>query len=246
MITENFSFNRYEFKYIVDNVIANKIQEKLQSYIRLDNFAKKQIKKSYKVISLYFDDNRYTAYHDKIDGLHTRQKFRLRCYSKNINNTPVYMEMKGRTNNFVVKKRTEIKDKNIYKKKGFDLTKDLANLYLYSNNLLLSRFMLFFNKKKIKPVALVEYERKPYISKFDDTFRITFDAKLQASQSYGLFEKNNKCFECLPGKSIIEIKFERYFPIWFYGIIQEFNLQRISISKICKSLETMNLTKDES
>ena len=33
-----------------------------------------------------------------------------------INNTSVYLEMKGRTNNFVVKK-TEIKDKNIYKKK---------------------------------------------------------------------------------------------------------------------------------
>ena len=73
MTNENIIFSRYEFKYIVDNVIANKIQEKLQSYIRLDNFAKEQKSQSYKVVSLYFDDNRYTAYHDKIDGLHTRQ-----------------------------------------------------------------------------------------------------------------------------------------------------------------------------
>ena len=42
---------------------------------------------------------------------------------------------------------------------------------------------------KIKPVALVEYDRKPYISRFDNSFRITFDAKLETSQSYGLFEK---------------------------------------------------------
>ena len=42
MTNENIIFSRYEFKYIVDNVIANKIQEKLQSYIRLDNFAKEQ------------------------------------------------------------------------------------------------------------------------------------------------------------------------------------------------------------
>ena len=246
MINENITFNRYEFKYIVDNFLAEKIQTKLSNYIRLDGNAKKQKSHSYRVISLYFDDNRYSAYHDKIDGLHTRQKFRLRCYSDNINNTPVYLELKGRTNNFVVKKRVQIEDHKVYEKSNFDLTRTLANLYLSSDNELFSRFMLFFNKKKIKPVALVEYERKPYISKFDDSFRITFDSNLTTSQSYGLFEKRNKCFDCLPKKSIIEIKFERYFPLWFYGIIEEYNLQRISISKICKSLETMRLTSDES
>lgn len=246
MIDENFTFNRYEFKYIVDNVVAEKIQKKLANFIRLDNFAKKYKNQSYKVLSLYFDDNRYSAYHDKIDGLHTRQKFRLRCYSNDIHNTPVYLEMKGRINNFVVKKRTQVDDENIYKKSSFDLTRNLANLYLSNNNPLFSRFMIFYNKKKINPVALVEYERKPYISKFDDSFRITFDSKLTTSQSYGLFEKKKRRYACLPNKSIIEIKFERYFPLWFYGIIQEFNLQRVSISKICKSLEIMKLTSDES
>ena len=34
MTNENIIFNRYEFKYIVDKVVANKIQEKLKSYIR--------------------------------------------------------------------------------------------------------------------------------------------------------------------------------------------------------------------
>ena len=143
MTNENIIFSRYEFKYIVDNVIANKIQEKLQSYIRLDNFAKEQKSQSHKVVSLYFDDNRYTAYHDKIDGLHTNKNLGSGVIQK-IN---TLLKMKGRTNNFVVKK--ELKSKiRISIKKGFDLTRDLANLYLYSNNTLLSRFMLFLIKKK--------------------------------------------------------------------------------------------------
>lgn len=246
MIQEKINFNRYEFKYIVKNYIAEKIQKQLENYIRLDDFASSQKGKSYNVTSLYFDDERYTAYHDKIDGLHTRQKFRLRCYSNKISSTPVYLEMKGRLNNFVIKKRTLIKDKSICKISGNDLTKNLANLHINNDSVLFSRFMLFYNKKKIRPVALVEYQRKPYISKFDNSFRMTFDSQLTTSQTNGLFKKREKNFDCLPGKSIIEIKFERYFPLWFYGIIQEFNLQRVSISKICKSLETMRLTRDES
>jgi SPX domain protein involved in polyphosphate accumulation len=237
-------FNRYEFKYIVDNKIAFEIQNRLKPFLSSDSFANKKNKNSYFVKSLYFDDSRYSSFHDKIDGLHTRHKFRIRTYSNSINGSDIFLENKGRSNNFVLKKRHIIKDKSILKLHGDDLARAISNSK--SINPLFSKFFLFYTKKRIKPICLVTYDRRPYYSKFDNSFRITIDSNIRAAKSDNLFNNNVVYHDCLGGKTVIEIKFYQHFPLWFYGIILEYNLKRVSISKICKALESLNLIKDES
>ncbi|GIT49437.1 MAG: hypothetical protein Ct9H300mP14_13650 [Gammaproteobacteria bacterium] len=59
----------------------------------------------------YFDDPPIRI-SDKIDGLKSRYKFRVRTYTSSPEmNVPVFLEIKGRHNNLVFKHRTPIVEK---------------------------------------------------------------------------------------------------------------------------------------
>jgi SPX domain protein involved in polyphosphate accumulation len=101
-------------------------------------------------------------------------------------------------------------------------------------------------RKKLRPVALIDYERRPYVSKFDPSFRLTFDEKLMATKTDQIYPLNaSRPKEILPGYTVLEVKFRHLMPSWFHRIIQAHELRRVSISKICSGMETLGLAFDE-
>ena len=63
------------------------------------------------MLELYFDNKNYDCYHEKIDGLLNRRKFRIRTYSSNKKiKSKIFLEIKGRYNNLVYKDRTPLND----------------------------------------------------------------------------------------------------------------------------------------
>jgi len=239
-------FNRFEFKYIVKNSLRNQLENELSPYLILDDFAEKLESKKYHVRSLYFDNKNYDCYHEKIDGLLNRRKFRIRTYSANKKiKSKIFLEIKGRYNNLVYKDRTPLND-DVKKLNGTYINDYLIQqLHKSDNKKMFNDFLTDHYIKKIYPVAIIHYDRRPYFSKLDFNFRITFDDNMQVSKSNALFPQFYEKKSFLPGYSIIEIKFETHIPSWFYAIIKFYNLKRISVSKICKGLESLNLTWDE-
>ena len=73
---DNLIFSRFEFKYIVKKGISKAIQNEVSNFMEQDTFA--GIQNKYLVRSLYFDNNIFTNFHEKIDGLKNRHKFRIR------------------------------------------------------------------------------------------------------------------------------------------------------------------------
>lgn len=69
--------------------------------------------KSYDVSSIYFDDRNLSSYHAKLDGLYERHKIRIRSYSKDFKETPLFLERKKRSGTFISKKRHEISEKTL-------------------------------------------------------------------------------------------------------------------------------------
>ena len=105
MINNKF-LTRYEFKYFVSNNVANSIFNIAQNFMNLDKFASKIKGKSYFVRSLYFDNSQYDNFFEKVDGMQIRKKFRLRTYENRFNNkSNFYLEMKGRKQYRIIKKR---------------------------------------------------------------------------------------------------------------------------------------------
>ncbi len=91
------SFERYEFKFLLNKKKAEQIESEIKNFMILDPNAEKNISKKYFVRSLYFDTPNYTNFYDKVDGIKLRKKFRIRSYNnKRKKSSNIFLEMKGR------------------------------------------------------------------------------------------------------------------------------------------------------
>ena len=238
---DNQIFSRFEFKYIINKNLSKIIQKEVKNFTINDDFTKKKDK--YLVRSLYFDNNIFTNFKEKIDGIKNRHKFRIRTYSIKKNElVPMYLEMKGRDNQRTFKNRTkiEIDDLNFFcgKKDLFHLKKK------YLDNKLINQFIFDFYRKKILPKVIIDYNRRALLSKNGLYFRLTFDSDIKACSSQDIFEKNHNWKECISGNDILEVKFDLNIPPWFHRIIQNYQLKRISVSKFVLGMESTNLAHD--
>ena len=252
MIFENITskniqqkFSRFEMKYIIRKSISESIQKEIRNFMVYDGYANKELKKNYFVRSLYFENNNYSNFNEKVDGVKLRHKYRIRTYSNKLDkNTPIFLELKGRENERTYKIRFFIKqdDLNLFfeKKNYFKLKKN------YSDNYLIEQFIFDCYRKNLSPKILVDYNRTPYINKSGLYFRLTFDNNIFSLSNSSLYSTglNSGWKECLAGFTILEVKFESSIPAWFQRIIQSYQLQIRSISKFVIATDTLGLASD--
>ena len=238
---DNVIFSRFEFKYIIKKNVSEAIQNEVKNFTKIDSYASNKSK--YLVRSLYFDNNLFTNFHEKVDGIKKRYKFRIRTYTNHDDfNTPLFLEMKGRNNLRTYKVRTKINKNDLnlfYKQKNL---LDLKHKYL--NNKLIEQYIFDSYKKKIIPKVLIDYNRLPLINKNGLYFRLTFDSNIKACSSNNIFNSTNSWKACIPGNDILEVKFDFTIPPWFHRIIQSYQLKRISVSKFVIGMEASNLAHD--
>lgn len=247
MPTTKLHFARFEFKYILPALLRNELESELRYFLEFDPYVETQPKHQYFVRSLYFDDAHSTCFFDKVDGLHTRSKFRLRTYTDiPKNDIPQFLEIKGRHNNLVLKHRTPLNQTSLITDDCGDGRLVVKLLEGTSQNEIRRKFEFDLFRKRIRPVALVDYIRRPYISRFDPEFRLTFDSELQGTKTRSLFPNGNSPQPrwLLPGYTVMEVKFRRHIPSWFHHLIQAYELQRVSISKICHAMEALGIANE--
>jgi len=235
-------FLRYEFKYILDDAKREAIESELSHFMQLDPFVEQFENKKYLVRSLYFDDPVNTFYYEKTDGLMHRQKFRIRTYAMEYNeNIPIMLELKGRYNNFVYKHRTSLNHNYENVNDVFHLLKQLEN----DDNPVSKQFIYDKYRKSIKPIMLIDYQRRAYQSKYDYEFRITFDGELYGTHTTELFPKDDVYRrKLIDGYTIMEVKFRKHVPPWFHRIMIKYQLSRVSISKYCTGMEATSLIEN--
>ena len=236
-------FSRFEFKYVLHRRLRELVEAELGYFMELDPHVETREHSRYFVRSLYLDDPQHTAFHDKIDGLKTRSKFRFRTYADHPSGAPVFLEEKGRTNNRVFKHRMLLAGEG-----ESVTTESLINNLLSegaANQGLADKFRYEWFRRRIRPVTLIDYWRRPYVSRYDHEFRVTFDENLQAWNTDNLFPPPSASGRrLLPGYTVMEVKFGHKLPAWFHKIIQSFELKRVPLSKICEGMTTLNIAID--
>jgi SPX domain protein involved in polyphosphate accumulation len=242
---DNQLFSRYEFKYLIKNKYANIIFNDALNFMDHDKFVNKD--HGYFVRSLYFDNSDFDNFFEKVDGIKLRKKFRIRTYDdiQKID-SPVYLESKGRVEDRVFKKRFKIDSSDL---DCFYYNKDINYLLQkYKNNSLIEEFIFDVFRKNIKPRVLIDYKRKPLITKHGLYFRLTIDNDLRTSKTNLLFHDNEFFLskKCKPGYTILEVKFERSIPAWFHRTIQAYDLKRQSISKCVYGVCNLKIKHDTS
>jgi hypothetical protein len=240
---DNQIFSRFEIKYVLKKEKSSIIQNEIKNFMISDKYLKEDYTKRYYVRSLYFDNDCFSHFNEKADGIKNRHKFRIRTYSDQFNKDSIfYLEQKGRDNERTYKVRTKIN------KDDLDLFFDKKELFKlkkrYPENYLIEKFIFDMYRKKLSPKVLVDYFRRPLVNKSGLYFRITFDSILRASASDTLFNPKNSWKNCIKGYETLEVKFDQTIPPWFQKIIQNFELRRVSISKFLLGTETTGLAED--
>jgi VTC domain len=229
----SLNFRRFEFKYALPSYAADTILASISNFIKIDPYVDN--KDFYLVNSIYFDSPELKCYQEKLDGLKNRKKYRIRFYNDNLSKAkPVFFEIKRRSDAIILKNRTIIKPKHlkdISLSNWKDIQKTSPNFF--------SEFFFDKNQYQLQPKVFIQYKRKPYFSRFQKNFRITFDYDITAAKINSVFPNQIFPQNIQHDTTIMEVKFNGIIPDWFSYIIKSNSLKRISFSKYCNSIEKL-------
>lgn len=240
------TFARYEMKYRLTPAQRVDVEGFQSRFTRLDPFTAACPGQRSLVRSLYFDDPAMTAFYEKIDGVARREKYRLRCYcDRPRSDQPVFLELKGRHDAQVYKHRAALRDEDRTLRDTSAAVRCATTRSLIGRlapGPLRSRFLYDLERRRLRPLVLLDYRRRAYSGHLDPGLRLTFDEELEASRTDRLFPGSRSGSRRVePGLALLEIKFSFYLPTWCHRMIRAFELQRVSFSKYCAAVETLGL-----
>jgi len=223
----------------------DRLRDMFLPFVNLDKFAEAGEKPQYTVRSIYFDTPKFDFYFEKVEGIKNRKKIRLRGYNEGNSDSTVFLEIKRKYDIPIVKYRAPVSFGDAMEMFG---TKRINGQIItdkvfpkgQENS---KRFFYQVLSKNLRPVVLVIYEREAYLSKFDDTVRITIDKNLRSKAYPTLTElyKEERISASLKDHFILEVKFNNYFPTWLNPIIANLSLRKQAASKYCISMDTNNV-----
>ena len=228
--------NRLEFKYRVPVACLDRLRTDVLRYLEPDQFAAVRPKHEYTVRSVYLDSPDYGCYYEKLDGVRTRKKFRVRGYNEGGTESQVFLEIKSKDENFISKKRAMVPFSALYNTLSDRLNTDEA---VHELRIQCGTFFSYYQLRRLEPKVLVVYDREPFECKFGSELRITFDKGLRSKivtdvrllfAQDGLREQNAREF-------ILEVKFYQVLPQWIKHVLEKYDLTRTAVSKYTSALD---------
>lgn len=223
-------FQRYECKYLITEEQAVGIRNYIAPYVDVDPHALKSPDRSYDIASLYLDAPDLKLFRETQEGVKNRIKLRIRSYGVD-ENMPVFLEIKRRRNGLVLKGRARLMppDVETMLRGGAPDTSMLAG----EEKACYDEFLGWVARWLAQPVVWVKYRREALVGAINRDVRITMDRQLVYAPS----AEGNGCVHEASWRPVekrfivLELKFNVAFPDWMCGLVQRFNLKKISFSK---------------
>jgi SPX domain protein involved in polyphosphate accumulation len=226
---------RREFKYLIPSDLVPLVREAARIACRPDPYAGPD--GSYRIRSLYLDNARLDLFHANEAEAPDRYKARVRCYPDT--SSPVFLEIKRRVKDVVVKTRAAVPQSRWQETVG-GRTLDLASP---RHARALEHFQALVHANHLHPLLLVEYAREAYMSDVDEYARVTFDTEIacQTRDIWDLGADDRRWSQVRPPShtvmepcyTVLELKFGDLAPRWMQAMVRRFDLIRHSFSKYC-------------
>ncbi len=231
--------NRHECKFVVGEELAARLLRRVAPFVVPDDHARNSPTHSYRIASLYLDDDHRSLYRETLGGLAFRYKLRVRSYS-DTPTTPIFLEVKRRQDRVVQKLRCPIDRAYLPALLAGDIDSvpGLSAPKLAS----LREFLRLQQLRRATPQVTVRYERQAYVGRDDDQVRVTFDRRLAAlAETRAEVHLDAARYETLPTRGIVlELKFTDRCPSWLMETVRAGELQRTSFSKYSRSVEGLH------
>ncbi|MFD0715446.1 polyphosphate polymerase domain-containing protein [Paenibacillus sp. GCM10027626] len=221
---------RHELKYYLHPNEYLALRQRVSAVLEMDGNSLG--KDGYGIRSLYFDGPHNHALYDKVNGVFSREKYRIRVY--NGSDKVIKLERKSKFGDYVSKESASLT------REQYDRLLVADGSVLQDATIpLLRDFYLAITQRGFRPAVIVDYVREAYVYETSDV-RITFDKKLSAGiNTLDLFDPGLASVEVLePGRTIMEIKFNSFLPEAIRLLAQPQAHNRSAISKyvLCREV----------
>ena len=220
---EKLFVSRSENKYLLSYVDALSLQKKLDKLLRRDTYSENG---KYAVRSLYFDSLNNKDLYEKLAGLETRKKIRIRSYDPH--GTRCKLEVKHKQGDAQSKKSIWID------------RAETERLIAGDYGVLLDRgdvsgdTVWFYTQMSLggyRPVTMIEYDRLAYVYDQFDT-RITFDMNIRSTEAcFDLFAEAPPYFKDLGDQVVLEVKYNGKLVKFLSELFKPYHLTRVAVSK---------------
>jgi hypothetical protein len=223
---------RHEIKFFLSVTDAIWLSAKLA--FALDRDKNADADGSYLVRSLYLDDAFDSAYYDKVFGMPSRDKYRIRLY--NLDDRAILLERKRKLGDLIQKDSAQISRRLADRVMDGDPTG-----FEKVDNPLVQDLYREMRTKLLRPVILVDYAREAFCHPAENA-RVTIDRWLRAGPRTGLFDPIVPTLPALDvDQAILEVKFDRVLPEFIAQLLWDAPASRSAISKYvaCRRFEPL-------
>ncbi len=220
-------FNRYEKKYMLDEVTFKRLLDRISDYMEPDKYNKNG--QFYSISNIYYDTDDNRLIRSSIEKPVYKEKLRMRSYGTPDTSDKVFLEIKKKYNGIVNKRRTSIvlEDAYQYMEDG-TFPKETECL----NRQVLKEIDYFKSIYDLKPKVYLSYDRYAFFEKNDGDFRVTFDTNITTRRGDVRLESGSYGNRLLPQNIyLMEIKINGSVPMWFTSCLSDLKIYPVSFSK---------------
>lgn len=219
MANVQFSFKRYEKKYMLTSSQRSRLLEIINDKVVKDRYGE------YTICSIYYDTDDFALIRKSIEKPVYKEKLRVRSYGTASSDSNVFIEIKKKFDGVVYKRRITASALSV---DGIMSGEVLA----YPGGQIAKEIEYFNSIYDLSPKVFIAYDRTAYAGKENGEVRITFDKNIRF-RTYDLdLRKGDRGTKLLDSDLYLtEIKVPGACPLWLSSALTQVGAKNVSFSK---------------
>lgn len=214
-----YTFKRYEKKFLLAAGQYNKILERLGQRMEIDEYGR------HTICNIYFDTDNFDLIRTSIEKPPYKEKFRLRSYGIPGSNDNIFAEIKKKFDGIVYKRRIAAKPSEM--QEFLD-----GGEVLHEDTQIQREIHWFLHMYNPVPKVFIAYERVALTDIEEPELRITFDQNIRwRTGELDLCAGDEGQLIMDDNKAVMEIKLPQAAPMWLASLLSEFKVYPNSFSK---------------
>ena len=217
---------RHERKHEINNLDRLALRQRLKAVMTLDSHARNG---QYEITSLYFDNLYDKALREKLDGVNTREKYRIRLY--NHDTSVIHLERKFKHGGLGYKDTAILTPEQAVAIANGDIRWMSA-----STDKVILGFYTKMRSEGLTAKVIVSYTREPFVFG-PGNVRVTLDYNIRTGLHCTDFLDPNCVTVPIQGDfCILEVKWDSFLPDIIRDIVQHENRHSTAFSKyaVCR------------
>ncbi len=215
---------RHELKFSVSHSDYLAIRERIRRIMKRDPHTAED--GTYRIRSIYFDNDEDKALREKVNGNARREKYRIRYYNDDL--SFLTLEKKMKIDDLCLKIDAPVTEEECRRL----LSGERTWMRDHPHELVRELYAKM-NYQRLHPRVLVSYLREPYIYNAGNV-RVTFDSEIRTSLFHREFlnqQVQDISATDTPQERLMEVKFDAFLPEIIQDLIQMPGLRQQAFSK---------------